>query len=65
MNNRYYIVKLKSSEHGYKWMYGFADSFCRDDNNKSNLFLLDEIPLLVENPADAISICMLINSKLT
>ena len=63
MDNRYYIVKLKSSEFGDKFVYGFKDGYSSNQVGGTDLFCIDDKVFLIECPADAISVCMLINSK--
>lgn len=62
MNNRYYIVKMKSSAFGDKYVYGFKDLYSDDKNG--DYFELDGTILLIENPSDAISVCTLLNSNI-
>lgn len=61
MSNRYFIVKVKSSNHPERWMYGFKDSYSTEG---ADLFMVDDDIFLIECPSDAISVCLLINSKL-
>lgn len=64
MSNRYYIVKLKSTKYPDKWVYGFKDSYSSNNLEGSDLFMVDDDILIIECPADAISVCSLINNKL-
>ena len=57
VNNRYYIVKIKSSNHKDDFVYGFSDSY---DNV---MFSVDGEFLLIENPADAITVCTFLNKR--
>jgi hypothetical protein len=64
MSNRYSIVKLKSSKFGDKVVYGFKDTWESDTDGGKGFFSLDDDILLIESPADAITICMLLNKRL-
>jgi hypothetical protein len=65
MNNRYYIIKVKTSSNNNdgRFVYAFKDSFYNDSDESESMFSVDGELLLIESPADAIVICTMLNKK--